>query len=394
MAINIGRRKLLATLGGAVAWPLTAHTQPAIPVVGFINAASAQSYAGQLAAFLKGLGETGYVEDRNVAIEYRWAQNQPDRLPAMMADLVQRKVAVIAATSTPAVLAAKAATTTIPIVFESGSDPVQLGLVASLNRPGGNVTGVTFLAQEVMPKLLEWLHELLPAAGLIALLVNPANPAIAEANTSKLALAAARTLGVELHVLNASRELDFEGVFAKLVELRARGLVIGPDILFVSHSEQLAALAAHHGMPTAFRGREFTAAGGLMSYGSDITDSYRLAGIYTGRILKGDKPADLPVQQTTKVELFITSRPPRRWASPCRCPCRPRRRVVRMKRREFISLLGGAAAWPLAARAQQPAMPVIGLLGTELPNLYADRAAHVPPGPARKRVCRGTQYGH
>jgi len=257
-----------------------------------------------LSAFLKGLGETGYVEGRNVAIEYRWAENRPDRLPAMMADLVQRKVAVIAATSTPAALAAKAATTTIPIVFETGSDPVQLGLVSGLNRPGGNVTGVTFLAQEVLPKSLELLRELLPTARVMALLVNPADPAIAEANTSD-ALAAAHTLGLELHVLNASSERDFEGVFAKLIELRAGGLVISPEVLFVSHSEQLAALAAHHGMPTVFRGREFTAAGGLMSYGSDITDSYRLAGIYAGRILKGDKPADLPVQQTTKVELFI-----------------------------------------------------------------------------------------
>jgi putative ABC transport system substrate-binding protein len=301
------KRRAFITLLGCVAaaWPLAARAQqPGLPVIGFVNVGSSGGYAGILSAFLKGLGETGYVEGRNVAIEYRWAENRPDRLPAMMADLVQRKVAVIAATSTPAALAAKAATTTIPIVFETGSDPVQLGLVSSLNRPGGNVTGVTFLAQEVVPKSLELLRELLPTARVMALLVNPADPAIAEANTSE-ALAAAHTLGLELHVLNASSERDFEGVFAKLIELRAGGLVISPEALFVSHSEQLAALAAHHGMPTVFRGREFTAAGGLMSYGSDITDSYRLAGIYAGRILKGDKPADLPVQQTTKVELFI-----------------------------------------------------------------------------------------
>jgi putative ABC transport system substrate-binding protein len=301
------KRRAFITLLGCVAaaWPLAARAQqPGLPVIGFVNVGSSGGYAGILSAFLKGLGETGYVEGRNVAIEYRWAENRPDRLPAMMADLVQRKVAVIAATSTPAALAAKAATTTIPIVFETGSDPVQLGLVSSLNRPGGNVTGVTFLAQEVVPKSLELLRELLPTARVIALLVNPADPALAEANTSD-ALAAAHTLGLELHVLNASSERDFEGVFAKLIELRAGGLVISPEALFVSHSEQLAALAAHHGMPTVFRGREFTAAGGLMSYGSDITDSYRLAGIYAGRILKGDKPADLPVQQTTKVELFI-----------------------------------------------------------------------------------------
>jgi putative tryptophan/tyrosine transport system substrate-binding protein len=302
----VRRREFITLLGGApFAWPLAAHAQqPGLPVIGFVNVGSSGGYAGNLSAFLKGLGEAGYVEGRNVAIEYRWAENQPDRLPAMMADLVQRKVAVIAATSTPAALAAKAATTTIPIVFETGADPVQLGLVAGLNRPGGNVTGVTFLAQEVVPKLLELLRELLPTARVLALLVNPAVPAIAEDNTSR-ALAAAHTLGLELHVLNASSERDFEGVFAKLVELRAGGLVVGPDALFVSHSEQLAALAAHHGVPTVFTGREFTAAGGLMSYGSDITDSYRLAGIYAGRILKGDKPADLPVQQTTKVELFI-----------------------------------------------------------------------------------------
>jgi putative ABC transport system substrate-binding protein len=301
------KRRAFITLLGCVAaaWPLAARAQqPGLPVIGFVNVGSSGGYAGILSAFLKGLGETDYVEGRNVAIEYRWAENRPDRLPAMMADLVQRKVAVIAATSTPAALAARAATTTIPIVFETGSDPVQLGLVSSLNRPGGNVTGVTFLAQEVVPKSLELLRELLPTARVMALLVNPADPAIAEANTSE-ALAAAHTLGLELHVLNASSERDFEGVFAKLIELRAGGLVISPEALFVSHSEQLAALAAHHGMPTVFRGREFTAAGGLMSYGSDITDSYRLAGIYAGRILKGDKPADLPVQQTTKVELFI-----------------------------------------------------------------------------------------
>ena len=301
------KRRAFITLLGCVAaaWPLAARAQqPGLPVIGFVNVGSSGGYAGILSAFLKGLGETGYVEGRNVAIEYRWAENRPDRLPAMMADLVQRKVAVIAATSTPAALAAKAATTTIPIVFETGSDPVQLGLVSGLNRPGGNVTGVTFLAQEVVPKSLELLRELLPTARVIALLVNPADPALAEANTSD-ALAAAHTLGLELHVLNASSERDFEGVFAKLIELRAGGLVISPEALFVSHSEQLAALAAHHGMPTVFRGREFTAAGGLMSYGSDITDSYRLAGIYAGRILKRDKPADLPVQQTTKVELFI-----------------------------------------------------------------------------------------
>jgi len=202
------------------------------------------------------------------------------------------------------VLAAKAATTAIPIVFEMGADPVQLGLVASLNRPGGNVTGVTFLAQELVPKSLELLRELLPTARVIALLVNPADPSITEANTSR-ALAAAHTLGLELRVLNASDEHDFEGVFTKLVELRADGLLVGPDILFVSHGEQLVALAAHHRVPTIYFLREFVAAGGLMSYGASITDAYRQVGLYAGHILRGEKPADLPVQQAVKVELVI-----------------------------------------------------------------------------------------
>ena len=298
------RREFITLLGGAAAWPLPARAQqPAMPVLGFVNPTSAQSWARPLSAFLKGLSETGYVEGRNVAIEYRWAENRNDRLPAMVADLVRRQVSVIAATSTPAALAAKAATTTIPIVFETGSDPIQLGLVGSLSRPGGNITGVTQLVREVTPKMLELLHELLPTTHVMALLVNPTEPALAQ--TSREVLAAAHSLGLELHVLNASSERDFDGVFARLIELRAGGLVIGAEALFTSHSEQLAALAAHYGVPTIYKGREFAAAGGLMSYGSDITDSYRLAGIYTGRVLKGEKPADLPVQQATKIELYI-----------------------------------------------------------------------------------------
>ncbi|MGZ5127340.1 MAG: ABC transporter substrate-binding protein [Burkholderiales bacterium] len=272
-----------------------------MPVIGFINAASAQGYARQLAAFLKGLGETGYVEGHNVAIEYRWAEGRHDRLPAMAADLVHRQVAVIAATSTPAALAAKAATTTIPIVFETGNDPVRLGLVTSLARPASNVTGVTQLNVVVAPKRLESLHELIPSAASLALLVNPANTT----TDTKELQEAARTLRLELHVLNASTERDLDGVFAKLVQLRAGGLVIAPDPLFVSQSNQLAALTVRHAVPAVFETREFAAAGGLMSYGVSHTDSYRLAGVYTGRVLKGEKPANLPVQQSTKVELFL-----------------------------------------------------------------------------------------
>ena len=273
-------------------------------MIGFVNAASPQDFARPLAAFLKGLGETGFVDGRNAAIEYRWAEGQNERLPALVADLVHRQVTVIAATSTPAALAAKAATTTIPIVFETASDPVKIGLVASLNRPGGNVTGVAQLTVGLVPKELELLHEVVPTARVLALLVNPADPAVAEPELREM-LAAAHTLGLELQVLNASTEPDFDAVFANVIQLRAGGLVIGTDVLFTSHSEQLAALAAHYAVPAVYKGREFAAAGGLLSYGSDITDLDRLAGTYTGRVLKGEKPADLPVQQATKIELII-----------------------------------------------------------------------------------------
>jgi putative ABC transport system substrate-binding protein len=259
---------------------------------------------GSCRAFLRGLGEAGYVEGRNVAIEYRWADGQNDRLPAMVGDLVRSHVAVIAAGSTPAALAAKAATTTIPIVFETSADPIQLGLVASLNRPGGNVTGVTQLNVEVAPKRLEFLHALLPRVSVMALLVNPDDGALADVQSREVS-AAARALGLTLHVLNARTERDFDAAFARLIQLRAGGLVISGVPLLTTHSEQLAALAVHHAIPTVYSWREFAAAGGLMSYGSDVTDSYRLAGIYTGRILRGDKPTDLPIQQATKIELII-----------------------------------------------------------------------------------------
>jgi putative ABC transport system substrate-binding protein len=301
------RREFIRLLGGAVAtWPLAARAQQgAIPVIGFLNAAFAQSYAPMSAAFLKGLGEAGYVDGRNVTIEYRWAEGQNARLPALAADLVQRQVAVIAATSTPAALAAKAATTTVPVVFETAADPVQLGLVASLNRPGGNVTGVTQTNVEVAPKRLELLHELLPAARVMAFLVDPSDPAVAETTANQM-LAAARTLGLELHVLNASAESDFDAVFAKIGQLRASGLVLSAGTaLFAGRSGQLAALAARHAVPSVGANRAFTSAGGLISYGADIVDAYRLTGGYVGRILRGEKPADLPVQQATQIELRV-----------------------------------------------------------------------------------------
>jgi putative ABC transport system substrate-binding protein len=300
------RREFINAIAiSAITWPLAAQAQqPVMPVVGFINAASPQSYSRHLAGFLKGLSEVGYVDGRNVAIEYRWADGRSDRLPAMATDLVRRQVAVIAATTTPAALAAKAATTTIPIVFEMASDPVQLGLVANLGRPGGNITGVTQLNLELAPKRLQLLHEIVPTASAFALLVNPANPTIAETNKKGLQ-AAARAIGLELHVLNASAEREFDGVFARLIQLRVGGLVIGPDPLFTSQSEQLAALSIRHRLPAVYESREFAAAGGLLSYGTDVADAYRLSGNYTGRILKGEKPADLPVQQATKIELYI-----------------------------------------------------------------------------------------
>jgi putative ABC transport system substrate-binding protein len=272
-----------------------------MPVIGFLSTSSVD--ASRIAAFRQGLAKAGYVEGQNVRIEYRWADDRSDRLPSLAADLVHHQVAVIAAFTTPAALAAKAATTTIPIVFTTVGDPVQLHLVASLNRPGGNVTGVTQLNVEVAPKRLELLHELVPTARVVALLVNPTNPNT-ETNTKELQ-AAARTLGLEFHVLNASTESDFDGVFARLIQLRAGGLLIGPDTLFASRSEQLAALALRHAVPTIYQDRDFTVAGGLLSYGTDFRETYRLAGNYIGRVLNGEKPADLPVQQATKVEFYI-----------------------------------------------------------------------------------------
>jgi ABC-type uncharacterized transport system substrate-binding protein len=297
------RRDFITFVGGAAAWPLAVRAQqPAMPVIGFLGTVSPDVFASRVRAFRQGLSETGYVEGHNVLIEYRWAENQYNRLPAFAAELVRRQVAVIAANG-PAAEVAKAATSTIPIVFLIGADPVKLGLVASLNRPGGNVTGVTTLGVELGSKQLGLLHELVPTATVIAFLVNPANPG-AGARTRDLEVAA-RTLGLSIHVLYASSERDFDTVFVTLVQLRAGGLVIGTDGFFLSRSKQLAALSVRHAVPTIFQFRDFTAAGGLMSYGGDIADQYRTVGVYTGRILKGDKPADLPVQQSRKVELVI-----------------------------------------------------------------------------------------
>jgi putative tryptophan/tyrosine transport system substrate-binding protein len=301
----IGRREFIALLGSAAAaWPLAGRAQQgAVPVMGFLNAGSPEAYALYLTSFRRGLREAGYVEGQNVAIESRWASGQYDRLPEMAAELVRRPVTVIVA-NTPAWQFAKNATTTIPIVFATSSDPVQAGLVQSLSRPGGNVTGVTTLTLEVGPKRLELLHELVPMATTLALLINPTSPVLADTELRNVE-ATARALGVQLHVLHASTEHDFDAVFGTLVQSRAGGLVIGPDVFFNTQQEQLAALSLRYAVPAIYQYREFVAAGGMMSYGGGLTDAYRIAGIYTGRILKGEKPADLRVQQATKVELIL-----------------------------------------------------------------------------------------
>jgi putative tryptophan/tyrosine transport system substrate-binding protein len=301
----VKRREFITLLGGAaVAWPVAGRAQrPAMPVIGFLISSSLEGYGRDVSAFREGLREAGYVEGTNVAIEYLVADNHYDRLPRMAADFVQRQVTLIAAASTPATLAAKAATTTIPIVFTIAADPIQHGLVQSLSRPGNNLTGVTNLNVEVAPKRLELMHELLPAKK-VALLINPANR-----NTETLVreqyAVAAHSLGVQLHVLKASTESEIDEAVAAVSGVGARSLVIGADPLFNNRSKQLAALALRHGVPAVYQYREFTAAGGLMSYGASRAAGYHLSGIYAGRILKGEKPAELPVQQSTKVELVI-----------------------------------------------------------------------------------------
>jgi putative tryptophan/tyrosine transport system substrate-binding protein len=299
------RRDFIALIGGsAFALPIAAGAQQPLPVIGYLSTGSPESDDFRLIAFRQGLNQTGYVEGQNVVIEYRWAPAQYDRLPALAADLVRRQVTVIAAAGIPPTFAAKAVTSTIPIAFLAGVDPVEFGLIASLNQPGGNITGVAILTAELAAKRLELLHELVPRAAVIALLVNPADPAATEAETRNLQ-DAVRSLGLQLHILPASTANEIDSAFETLVKLRAGALVVSTDPLFTNQRAQIVALAASHAVPAIYVWREFATAGGLISYGTDLTDTYRQLGIYTGKILKGAGPADLPVQQIVKIELVI-----------------------------------------------------------------------------------------
>ena len=299
------RREFIVLIGGAaVSWPLAARAQqPALPVIGVLSA-EWQLLADRLRAFRLGLAQTGYVEGQNVAIEYRWAPGQYDQLPALAADLVRRQVTVIAAVGIPPTFAAKAATSTIPIAFLVGIDPVEFDLIASLNRPGGNITGVAVLTAELAEKRLQLLHEMVPTATVIGLLVNPTDPAATESETRHLQNAVP-SFGLQLHILPAGTPTEIDRAFGTLVELHADALVVSTDPLFTNQRAQIVALAARHAMPAVYVWREFVEAGGLMSYGTDLTESYRQTGIYTGKILKGARPADLPVEQVVKVQLFI-----------------------------------------------------------------------------------------
>jgi putative ABC transport system substrate-binding protein len=301
----VRRREFISLFGGAAAWPLAARAQqPAVPVIGYLNSASPEVDAARLTGLRRGLNQSGYVEGRNLVIEYRWAGNQADRLPALAADLVQLRVAVIVTPGLVATLAAKAATTSIPIVFLVGNDPVQLGLVASLNRPGGNLTGYNVLLGELGSKGLALLHELVPGIAPIGFLGNPNNPAVFELMTRDV-LAAAPVIGVKVRTLKAATDREIDVAFVSVAQERTGALLVGNDLFFNSRIEQLVALAARHAIPTMYPVREFVVAGGLISYGGSLTENYRQVGLHTGRILKGEKPADLPVQQETKLELTI-----------------------------------------------------------------------------------------
>jgi len=307
MAIHIGRRDFITLLGGAAAWPLAARAQqPAMPVIGFLHGAASVAWADPLRGFHRGLKDAGFVEGENVAIVYRWAEGQLDQLPALAAELVRRRVSVIAAFAPAAALAAKAATTTIPIVFLVSNDPVELGLVASLARPGGNLTGINFLSGELAAKRLGLLHELVPTATRIAVLVNAANPGEAELTVRDVETAA-RAMGLQIQVLNASNGREIDTAFTSLARDRPDALFVGGDQLFTLRHVQLVHLASRHGVPATYGGRRFAEAGGLMTYGTNTADSYRQTGVYVGRILKGAKPADLPVEQSTKFELIINA---------------------------------------------------------------------------------------
>jgi ABC-type uncharacterized transport system substrate-binding protein len=297
------RREFITLLAGAAAWPLAARAESAIPVIGYLSPGSPESDAWRLNALRRGLNETGYLEGQNVTVEYRGAQGQYDRLSALAADLVRRQVTVICAPFSPSAFAAKAATTTIPIVFSTSVDPVTAGLIASLKRPGGNVTGITLLNVEVMVKRLELLRELVPTAAVNALLVNPTS-ALTEFET-RYAADAAQTLGLKLNVLNATTESEIDLAFATLTRQRLSTLVISSDAFFTNRRDRLVALAARYEVPAVYAFREFASTGGLVSYGTDVSDAHRRVGIYAGRILKGEKPADLPVQQVTKLELVV-----------------------------------------------------------------------------------------
>ena len=360
----IGRREFITLLGGAAAWPVPARAQqPNLPVVGFLNSGSPGAFEHFVIAFRQGLGEAGYVEHRNVGIDYRWAEGQVDRLPALARELVRAQVAVICAGGPPTALAAKAATTTIPIVFTSGEDPVKLGLVASYNRPGGNVTGVALLVDVLGAKRLGLLREIVPAATLIAVLLNPSWPTFdTQLNDVQ---EAARAVGQQIHVLRANTEREIDAAFDTAKEVRAGAMMVGPSTFFTVRRDQIVGLAARDALPTIYGQREFMAAGALMSYATNLADAYRQAGVYSGKILGGARPAELPVVQSAKFELVINLKIAKSLGLtlPARL-ARHRRRGDRMKRRQFITLLGGAALAGALPAAAQKGTALIGLLGS------------------------------